>query len=489
MRKLVLVLLVCPSLMAAQVSPEATRATPYSGPPITRQAGTDGIARMSPTILDDMPGPAVQLRDAMPGSVALTWSPLAGASGYLVYRNDLGQVTPTPLPSGSTSFLHLAGTNDFRVTYQYRVVALYPNGHNGPGGWVPFQPPKPMNPTGFAAEIRGTTAVLKWIPVPGVHHYLLAGPGTGPNGDSIPANETQRTLTNVAPGEQTWTLGSYYPPGNISTNWQEWSKATSRPASGKYRITIAGFRVNHQTYDDQLNRDGWSDEVFATAFVQQVDRNNSVLLDTGTVQSRTHGDSRGYPDRLPAGQAGAGLTAGDVVPKGWDERTGRSPVQGSFPLLVWEGELMDGKDALVIRPSLWEVDGDNTAFQYWKGWVARTDPRALVANAAAQSITQVTGDTIISTTSQALTTRWGRGAEAWADAGRDRPIGMTQYRWHDLVLVLTREAIEAELAKTSGTRGTPGLLALQLVDTARPDPVGASMSGDYTLYLRVEPVR
>jgi hypothetical protein len=487
MRRVALVLLLWPSLLAAQVSTGETRMTPLSRTPITRP-GTEGTTRMIPTTVDDMPGPAVQLRDPMPGGVTVTWTPLAGVSGYLVYRNDVGQTTPTPLPAGATSFPHAAGTNDYRVTYQYRVVAIYPNGHNGPSAWVPFQPPKPVNPAGFAAEIRGTTATLKWNPVPGVHHYLLAGPGTGPNGDSIPPNETEHTLHNVPPGPQTWTLGSYYPPGNISTNWNEWSTTSSKPASGKYRITIAGFRVNHQTYDDQLNRDGWSDEVYAAAFVQQVDRSSRALLDTGTVQSRAHGDARGFPDRIPAGQAGAGLTAGDVVPKGWDERAGLSAVQGSFPLLVWQGDLMDGKDALVIRPMLWEVDGDNTSFQYWKRWVARSDPAAVLANASPQSIAQVTGDTIISTTSQALTTRWGPGSDAWADAGRDRPIGMSQYRWYDLVLVLTREAIEAELAKSSGTRATPGLLALQLIDTARPDLVGAAMSGDYTLYLRVERV-
>lgn len=55
---------------------------------------------------------------------------MVGASGYVVYRNDLGPLNSPPLPLTTTSFTHRAN-NDYRLTYAYTVVAQYPNGHTG----------------------------------------------------------------------------------------------------------------------------------------------------------------------------------------------------------------------------------------------------------------------------------------------------------------------------------------------------------------------
>src|SRR3712207_1355604 len=61
-------------------------------------------------------------------------------------------------------------------------------------------------------------------------------------------------------------------------------------SSGNYRITVAGFRVNRDTYDDPLNRDGWGDEVYASVVLQRFSRENGRVLETRTVTSQTYGD-------------------------------------------------------------------------------------------------------------------------------------------------------------------------------------------------------
>lgn len=177
MRTVALILFAWPSLLAAQISqPGYVQTAPRTRPPIPVQPEPDGAARMLSVPMEDMPAPVVHLRDAMPSSVTLVWAPMGGASGYLVYRNDAGQVTTAPLPADRTSFSHSA-QNDHRVVYQYRVVAVYPDGRSGSSAAVPFQPPKPVNPTAFAAAANGSRVTLSWQAVPGVETYLLGGAG------------------------------------------------------------------------------------------------------------------------------------------------------------------------------------------------------------------------------------------------------------------------------------------------------------------------
>jgi hypothetical protein len=238
---LLLFLLIWPVVLPAQVSTGATRATRFSAAPITSPTATDPTAaQMVLTPTDDRPGPAVQLVDAMPHTVTLRWTGVPGASGYLVFRNDVGRVTPTPLPSGSTSFTHTA-LNDYRVTYQYRVVAVYPDDHTGPSGWVPFVPPTPLNPAHFNAAVDRTGVTLSWDAVPGVEKYMLGGSGLGVEVVPVPGNKTSYPVTNLPPGRHTWVIGSYY-PGPISTPAADWKTTTATVSP----VTPADFRV--ETY-------------------------------------------------------------------------------------------------------------------------------------------------------------------------------------------------------------------------------------------------
>jgi hypothetical protein len=475
--------------LAAQTYTSGTRATRVLAP--TTGLSSPGVAQMSSTITDDMPAATVQLRDATPSGVTLAWSPLAGVSGYLVTRNDLGIVTTTPLPPAATSFPHVA-QNDYRVTYQYRVIAQYPNGHTGPSAPVSFAPPKPVNPTGFAANVKGTMATLTWQAVPGVEKYLLGGAGIGLNGVYLPAGTTSFEVRDLPAGTHDWVIASYY-PGPVTTPGAEWPHTTATVVltSGRYRITLAGFVVEHETGDGP--NDGQHDEVFAAALVQHFDRSTNQLVESDLVRSKTHGDVNNHPERVRQGRASdtGGLTSADVVPAGWDERSGiPSPGPQQFPLVLWEGALSNGQDVIVLRPILWEEDGNPGVFQEWRtaveGSAAGTIGSSDVQNAIkAPAIVQVVGGGLI----------WSYGS-AWDElryvgkyrgqvrAGHDRPVGMNaaiedKTYFRDLQVVLTREQIETELNRSNAV--ARGLVPVRFTDTVES-------GGAYTLYLRVERV-
>jgi hypothetical protein len=147
---------------------------------------------------------------------------------------------------------------------------------------------------------------------------------------------------------------------------------TAVPAtSGTYLITISGLQCVTPTIDDQLNRDGKGEEVYAAAFVRQYDRRNGQALMTTEVQTWEYGDINGFQAvRKQAGSLSAlgGITSGDYIP---DQYTAQSQVnpaaaQGSyFPLTLWQGTLTDGVDALILSPSVWESDGQPALAYTW----------------------------------------------------------------------------------------------------------------------------
>jgi hypothetical protein len=271
-------------------------------------------------------------------------------------------------------------------------------------------------------------------------------------------------------------------------------------AAGSYRITVAGFRVNHDTYDDPLNGDGWGDEVYASVVLQRFNRASGRLLETRTVTSQTHGDGNAAPERVPQGHASdaGGLTVGDVVPFGWDEHAAKPPVEkGHFPLVVWEGPLSDGGDVLILRPALWEQDGDRTAFDFWNKFIGSSAPSATWGlTGVQQSLTSTAiapvaglaleGETYLLWSASDLTDQSAAGnrKEFYVNPGRDRPIGLRGHKWYDRIMVLDREKIEAEL-RGEPTDRPPGLIPLRLKEEIGTGST-APENGDYVLYLRVE---
>jgi hypothetical protein len=287
------------------------------------------------------------------------------------------------------------------------------------------------------------------------------------------------------------------------TNWANWPKAQvviENDAVGSYRISVAGFRVNRITYDDQFNRDGWGDEVYASVVLQRFNRATGALLASNSVTSSTHGDATSFPDRVPQGSrtGNGGLKEGDVVPFGWDQRSAQPPAaSGRFPLKVWEGSLADGGDVLVLRPTLWELDGDRTAFDWWLNFLATTPATRTwglpglqlnLGNSAIDLIPGIgrrsQGDPLLYGSDNVVDyLAVGNRYPYYINSGRDRPIGLHYHSWLDWILVLDREKIEAELRRAGQVATPAGLIALPLQEQ---EGGTQPLNGDYVLYLRVE---
>ncbi|HZS47064.1 MAG TPA: hypothetical protein VFC63_18460 [Blastocatellia bacterium] len=142
------------------------------------------------------------------------------------------------------------------------------------------------------------------------------------------------------------------------------------PASGRFRVTLNGFRVNHESDDDILEGDGRGDEIFITTNLWSISADGTAH-DLPGLRTKVMGDNRGRPDRILAGSGTpnstrilGGLRTGDGYPtlEPW-RRTG--PVQPDHPpMVLWEGTLTDSRDGVVILPIVWEWDSpDRSASQ------------------------------------------------------------------------------------------------------------------------------
>ena len=409
---------------------------PAAGPSDTNVAT---LAPLAPRT-DDMPAPVVQLADPQPASVKLTWNAIVGASGYRIYRNDLGLLTPADLPLTQTSFVHEAA-NDYRLSYSYGVVALYPNGHTGPSAPVAFTPPKPENATELEVNML-PAHVTEFTWEPPIYqrpaYFLLLGPGLD-EGIKLPATaRSYREELGLRPGLYTYTLAAMYGPGPISTPANEWPTAKLPVAGGRYRLTIVGFTVTENTRDDDpMSFDGKGDEVMVAAATRVYDFGRPGQLRTQVVRSRVYGDANRAPTRIQAGTQSplGGLRDGDQVlvqspPPGL-------PRDSVLPLVAWEGDLVDD-DVVVLRANVFEVDreppgpGNTDDFARWQkdmtwyslGAQSGTTDFAMTYLLSIPALAQ---DLRNKEPAGAMTGLWaggvaGVGAEANRGIGRDRAI-------------------------------------------------------------------
>ena len=87
------------------------------------------------------------------------------------------------------------------------------------------------------------------------------------------------------------------------------------PRRGRYRVTVNGFTVHHETKDDALQLDGKRDEVYVTVQVAVVDRTRRVRM-SSTARTKVMGDVNDHNGRIRAGSASreGGIRTGDDVP-------------------------------------------------------------------------------------------------------------------------------------------------------------------------------
>lgn len=275
--------------------------------------------------------------------------------------------------------------------------------------------------------------------------------------------------------------------------------------TGRYRITITGFAASKATADDPRNYDGARDEVYAAGAFVLWDRVKEAVVSRGIIRTKEYGDvgnagQRG--NRIQAGSATVtgGIWAGkgdDVVPREFDPRGAALPAASldQFPLLLWEGMLTDGIDAVLVVPSLWESDLQSRSYEnYQTNW--RSSPVSVLSTPAVRL--QLGTSTITSAVvpkdpalqvAKALTTVFTGGlvgsfalVSALTTANLDRPIGLSPAGdasdYQDRLVVVTRE-------KLSGL--TPGAGITVAVPFA--EPANGMLDGLYTLYLRVERIQ
>ena len=269
------------------------------------------------------------------------------------------------------------------------------------------------------------------------------------------------------------------------------------PPSGKFRVTINGFKVITATRDDLLGFDGVGDEVYASATVIVLDSARGLATPLATVDSRVYGEARRditnkavFPNRAPAGTGvtkGGLLSGNEFPPKPWKRSSPPSP--DALPLEVWCGTLTQGQNAVIVAPSIWEWDGFASNLDLWITWANKvaTD---LTNNKTFRELLGAKAMSIVD-----LGTQVAFGAAMSLDSTgliggeRDRPIGVrkstTKPKAFDFVpqpLIVnyatadfsTRESAAGSIGGTS-----PGTFLLQYVD----DPF---YQGKYTLYVQVE---
>jgi hypothetical protein len=409
-------------------------ASPSGGSAAAGGGGTGGVGGLTVTV--DI------------ATATVRWNAVAGASGYVVTRWKAGDpgccnnLSPPGVPITGTQWIDTVPLQSVG-TYGYRVYATTP------GGVVAAETTLTWNGVETAAAGRTVATSVETV-----------APASG----AAPAVITEQT---------TAALPAVMPSSQGMVN-----------ASARYRVTLTGVQVTAPTKDMFDGTDGVGDEISAVVSTILWNQSTKQVISRGAVRGIEYGDInalRKEADRVKAGNAapGGGLVARNLVPDGFAPGTSnRTPDARLFPLLVWEGELTDNVDALLVVPSLWERDVTRTSLNtYVDKWVQGDAADALDVAATQLPLPDVM--IVPSLRSPGLPTVF-----AVADLAAhlvDRPLGLTLQplisQYDDRFIVLTRNKLRR--------LESPGQYMSLAIQYAEPldDPV---LGCDYTLELRIE---
>ena len=502
---IVLVAITTGSLDAQERPNRATR----QGSPDSR-AAPDQLIRpaeqgmtLDPTPPARGPAPTALAATGLPSTATITWTAPAGAVGFDIHRSEpAGRWTQlNPSPVTVTRFDDRTGFAAGQ-SYVYRVVSHFASGPSGYAD-VSFQPPPPVNPSWVKAVVHGADVVVSWAEVPGATRYVVAG-ADGSMFRDVPAPATTVTYRGLAAGGYDIAVGARFDPGPVETPAAAWPRATVTVAanSGRYRIVLNGARVVTPTRDDMISRDGKGDEVYFWGLVEVFDRGSPTTkrkhrLDVpnlggsySPLARAIYGDvSGGFSSRIRAGSLSphGGLGAGDVIPQGANIAAPYAPPQTAMlPMVMWEGVLTDGREALLVHPAVIEHDGASGSSEAFPS--SKCPPDQLFNTPAVQQELARSGigapivEPIRHPFTQCQRPLEMNFADAIAGIAVDRQVGpiagTNDPKAHistDAYVVLTREKIEATLGGRPWT-------------TLRVDRVDRFIGGDgrYALYLLVE---
>ena len=211
-----------------------------------------------------------------------------------------------------------------------------------------------------------------------------------------------------------------------------------------------------------------------------------------------------------------------MIPNGFmpGSRVTLPPQANLFPLKVWQGQLTNGVDAVLISPNVWEdYGGDRSLLNTMMGNQASMMNSTLLDNTVQNEInTQTLGPLFLGPSANApgsfvQSTATGAAQLAVGTSitpiisgslippfwllmnfngpNKDRPIGLADGSSDpspativpDATLVLTREIIEKKLGSGSWT-----VVSFDFKDTAHSltGMFGADTKGEYTLFVQIE---
>lgn len=144
---------------------------------------------------------------------------------------------------------------------------------------------------------------------------------------------------------------------------------------GRFRVTVNGFRVNAQTWDDALNFDGWGDEVYFKSSARGVNADKTEVAYEDRTTS-IMGDTSAYAPKVKAGtgKPTGGLITGDTFPppEPWRKSRSANLDQEYPPFRLWEGELTQKEHTVFIALALYEVDPGENFLQGIVEWLGKS---------------------------------------------------------------------------------------------------------------------
>jgi hypothetical protein len=261
------------------------------------------------------------------------------------------------------------------------------------------------------------------------------------------------------------------------------------PFRGRFRVTLNGFSVNHETADDRFERDGPGDEVTLVSHVATVEsgsRLNRIIW--GNIFTSVMGAQPQNEIRAGSASDRGGLRRGDGFPTAAPALRTTALNPGIPPTILFEGELVQGQNAAFIMPSIWEwdglsrrelhdryadaMDGARSNIIGFVGRLIQRPPPLQLQNYLLRGSVMGLGN--IATI--------GHGPLGLGEVN-NRPIGMLPveggFGFTPRVLILTYDAAR-EFARTDAGRGR-GVIVVHYVDDA-------ALEGSYSLFLQIEQV-
>jgi large repetitive protein len=241
-----------------------TNGTPYTYYVTAIKAGVESQGSSTVTVTPFVLTPAVPTGlVATQGNtqVAISWSPAANATGYLVYRGATLVSTQT-----GTTFTDIGLTNG--TSYTWTVVATNGTARSAASAPLSATPlaPAPAAPTGLTATAGNTQVTLGWTTVTTATSYKVYR-----NGVYVASSATTSFIDT---GLTNGTLYTYYVTAVAAT--------TEGPASASATATPAKPPVNG-TFTGAVTNIGSGSSVHGTLKVVITVTNSKITLSKGTL--------------------------------------------------------------------------------------------------------------------------------------------------------------------------------------------------------------